>query len=336
MVRDTDDEPILIDFGLSKQYDASGEQTSTTPIGISHGYAPIEQYRPGGVATFTPQTDVYALGATLFALLTGDTPPHYSDILEDGFPELPDSVTSQTASAIEKAMETKKIKRPASIELFINMLPRITVESIDQNNNLVITPPAKVKVSNNSESIPKVDTPHLKCQDSKAIEETVILLNIPLSSQGKQPLNSQINREVYSEEIQYIDLGLSVKWATKISGTAIPNQDNNYSFHLRDHTKVSPEEFLNSDHKLPSINNYEELLERCSWTTISENGIHGYKIVGPNGNTLIMPLGTLNNYLTLQTLKPDRMGYCYFLYLSEYTHTLTKGVPVEANIWTVK
>ncbi|MBD5357597.1 MAG: serine/threonine protein kinase, partial [Bacteroides sp.] len=33
MVRDTDDEPILIDFGLSKQYDASGEQTSTTPIG---------------------------------------------------------------------------------------------------------------------------------------------------------------------------------------------------------------------------------------------------------------------------------------------------------------
>lgn len=52
MVRQIDNEPILIDFGLSKQYDASGGQTSTTPIGISHGFAPIEQYRPGGCVDF--------------------------------------------------------------------------------------------------------------------------------------------------------------------------------------------------------------------------------------------------------------------------------------------
>lgn len=44
MIRNHDGEPILIDFGLSKQYDASGGQTSTTPVGISHGFAPIEQY----------------------------------------------------------------------------------------------------------------------------------------------------------------------------------------------------------------------------------------------------------------------------------------------------
>ena len=34
------DETVLIDFGLAKQYDESGTQTSTTPVGISHGYAP--------------------------------------------------------------------------------------------------------------------------------------------------------------------------------------------------------------------------------------------------------------------------------------------------------
>ena len=94
MLRRADNTPVLIDFGLAKQYDATGDQTSTTPVGISHGYAPIEQYRPGGVATFTPQTDIYALGATLYALLSGTTPPHYSDILEDGLPELPSSVSA--------------------------------------------------------------------------------------------------------------------------------------------------------------------------------------------------------------------------------------------------
>lgn len=52
MIRRSDDRPILIDFGLSKQYDSEGNQTSTTPTGISHGYAPMEQYKAGGVSEF--------------------------------------------------------------------------------------------------------------------------------------------------------------------------------------------------------------------------------------------------------------------------------------------
>lgn len=48
MVRKSDDSPILIDFGLSKQYDSDGNQTSTMPPGFSHGFAPLEQYNEGG------------------------------------------------------------------------------------------------------------------------------------------------------------------------------------------------------------------------------------------------------------------------------------------------
>ncbi|MBD5324843.1 MAG: serine/threonine protein kinase [Bacteroides sp.] len=122
MIRASDDEPILIDFGLSKQYDASGGQTSTTPIGISHGFAPIEQYRPGGVATFTPQTDIYALGATLFNLLSGNIPPHYSEILEDGLPEFSTTISPVARKAVEHAMEVRKNKRPATVAEFLNEL----------------------------------------------------------------------------------------------------------------------------------------------------------------------------------------------------------------------
>lgn len=120
------DEAVLIDFGLSKQYDATtGNQTSTTPVGISHGYAPIEQYKEGGVQDFSPETDIYALGATFFKLLTGITPPSATDIMEDGLPiqELKAKVVSSDAiAAISKAMEPRKRDRIKNASLFIEGL----------------------------------------------------------------------------------------------------------------------------------------------------------------------------------------------------------------------
>ena len=65
--------PVLIDFGLSKHYDESGVATTvSTMAGCTPGYAPAEQYAED-VSTFSPQSDVYSLGATLFFLLTGET-----------------------------------------------------------------------------------------------------------------------------------------------------------------------------------------------------------------------------------------------------------------------
>ena len=115
-------EAILIDFGLSKQYDAlTGGQTSTTPVGISEGYAPMEQYKQGGVSEFSPETDIYALGATFFMLLTGKTPPSASDVNEDGVPvdELKTHGVSQPViDLIVQAMEPKK-NRMKDVRLFL-------------------------------------------------------------------------------------------------------------------------------------------------------------------------------------------------------------------------
>ena len=70
--------PVLIDFGLSKHYDAQGHATSTVnTLACSDGYSPVEQY--SGITTFTPAADVYALGATMIACLTGSTPPKSTD-----------------------------------------------------------------------------------------------------------------------------------------------------------------------------------------------------------------------------------------------------------------
>jgi hypothetical protein len=66
-----DGQAVLVDFGLVKMY---GPQLETT-IGaraVTPGYSPPEQY---GQGTTDPRTDIYALAATLYTLLTARLPP---------------------------------------------------------------------------------------------------------------------------------------------------------------------------------------------------------------------------------------------------------------------
>lgn len=110
--------PILIDFGLSKQYDGEGNQTSTTPTGISVGYAPIEQYKNSGISTFSPQTDIYALGATLYFLITGTVPPDATDLAMEGL-TFPAGIPASLKAAIQHAMNLRIADRPATVHDFL-------------------------------------------------------------------------------------------------------------------------------------------------------------------------------------------------------------------------
>ena len=82
---DEEGKPYLIDFGLSKQYTLDGEPESSTSIGLgTPGYAPSEQAEQrDGDNSFRATIDVYALGGTLYKMLTGETPPKASEILND-------------------------------------------------------------------------------------------------------------------------------------------------------------------------------------------------------------------------------------------------------------
>lgn len=117
MLRHADNRVFLLDFGLSKQYDAEGNQTSSTPVGISHGYAPIEQYKPGGVKEFSPQTDIYALGATLYYLVTGIVPPSATDLFDTEL-DYPETLSASVCNAIRQAMKVQKKERPLNVDLF--------------------------------------------------------------------------------------------------------------------------------------------------------------------------------------------------------------------------
>ena len=118
---DKSDNAILIDFGVSKQYDeVDGENTSTL-IGKTPGYAPIEQMG-NSVVTFSPSTDIYALGATMYKLLTGETPNDATRLLNEGLPELPSSISAQVRNAIMVSMKPIRKDRPQSIKEFESIL----------------------------------------------------------------------------------------------------------------------------------------------------------------------------------------------------------------------
>lgn len=107
---------VLIDFGASKQYyDADGRSLSTsTGLCYTPGYAPTEQIE-SNAARMGPWTDLYALGATIYNLLTKKTPPSVSDIQDgEGF-EFPDTVSPEMQGMVRWMMNPDRKKRPQSV-----------------------------------------------------------------------------------------------------------------------------------------------------------------------------------------------------------------------------
>ena len=83
------------------------------------------------------------------------------------------------------------------------------------------------------------------------------------------------------EEPNYVDLGLSVKWATMNVGADTP--EGYGDFYTYDEA-VS--EFGNN---LPTNEQIEELKNKCTWEWTTQNGVNGQKVTGPNGKSIFLP-----------------------------------------------
>ena len=121
----------------------------------------------------------------------------------------------------------------------------------------------------------------------------------------------------------YVDLGLSVKWATCNVGASKPEEYGNYYAWGETSTKetyygyncptyglsisqlqsqgyIDSEGNLTSqydaatanwggDWRMPTYDELNELITKCTWEWINENGVKGHSVTGPNGNNIFLP-----------------------------------------------
>lgn len=129
VMRGEDGHIVLIDFGLSKCFGADGQPESSTRIGQgTTGYAPIEQHSFNKADGFMPTLDIYALGATLFKMLTGSVPPEASVVLNEGLPvdELSSAgVPPAIIALVERAMQPLRRMRHQTVDEFIDETQRL-------------------------------------------------------------------------------------------------------------------------------------------------------------------------------------------------------------------
>ena len=140
MRRASDAHIFLIDFGLSKHYDANGQPETSTNIGLgTAGYAPIEQGNQAKSGEFRPTIDVYALGATLYKLLTRETPPAASELVSDD--ELVEDnlrekgVPVNLIKVVTEAMCPNVKKRTQTVRDFKNQLSLDAVPSVAESKS---------------------------------------------------------------------------------------------------------------------------------------------------------------------------------------------------------
>lgn len=253
---DKDNNARLIDFGVSKRYDVGEQETSTTMLTLSKGFASIEQYDNEGIQSFSPCPDIYSLGATMYNLLTGKIPTE--SILRATRPlakprELNPAISEQTEQVILKAMEIIPANRYQSVEEMMNALGGSDYKKLD------VSTPQDLSVSEGDEettllysSTPKNDQEEtlLNATDEELVQKvkekksshsmvavtTSVLLLVAGSAAGlyyyeekknppKQIVDQSLIKENEEDVVANVSLVDSIKKQDETSQTSVPKKN---------------------------------------------------------------------------------------------------------------
>jgi serine/threonine protein kinase len=136
---------VLMDFDLLQPM-CGPASYRTQPLNVTMhcgtpGYAPLEQYTQG--ARFGVYTDIYALGATLCHILTGQAPTDSTDRAAQNDIVQVNGVGNAVEHAIRWAMQLHPFKRPQSVQDFLDALHGCGVTAPDTSTQKAATTPRR-------------------------------------------------------------------------------------------------------------------------------------------------------------------------------------------------
>ena len=171
-----------------------------------------------------------------------------------------------------------------------------------------------------------------------------------LSKPKKDKYHEQTQRtsDTHLHRMTPIDLGLSVKWATCNIGANCPEEFGDYfewgclspqnenkevrrntnfdsKYNTADGKKVlCPEDdaatcLLGMPWRMPTMEEITELKEKCEWKESSLNGVQGCRVIGPNGNSIFLPLAGSYDW-GRGIPRPYKSGYGAYWSSSSYIH----------------
>jgi serine/threonine protein kinase len=173
-------EIFLVDFGLAKVVQA-GEQTHTGARAMTPGYSPPEQY---GAARTDHRSDIYSLGATLYAALVGVIPEDSLARTMEQTELTPirkrnHNITRQTASAIERALAVHPDDRFQTADEFKQALTMERSTTIRKMVEEGVLPPG---VESEKLDIPLEDTTELPGKSNISPDIEHELFPLPVST----------------------------------------------------------------------------------------------------------------------------------------------------------
>lgn len=126
--------PLLLDFGAARML-AMEDDKAQGPHTLTLGFAPIEQHRHGEVG---PYTDLYAIGATMWACMAGRAPPAATDraikdTLKPAVRSFSRYYSKPLLETVDWCLQMDPAQRPQTVEQLLHFLNESWIAKMDQS-----------------------------------------------------------------------------------------------------------------------------------------------------------------------------------------------------------
>ena len=189
--------------------------------------------------------------------------------------------------------------------------------------------------------------------------------------QSQEYVVEDVDSIVFFDSQEAVDLGLSVKWATCNLGASSPEEYGGYyswgeteekscydwttyeyykdASYTNIGSNISGTQYdvvrakLGGNWRMPTVSEMEELVNNCTWTWTTLNGVNGQFVTAPNGNSIFLPAAGYRYYTGSPTANSsygyywsatlyedssfgDKAHYLSFGKGTRYTHTNEKRI----------